>query len=670
MDLTSQHERYITLKQNLMMPSSTSRVSSEVPTPTSMSEREKSETIHEHPQEEEQKTGPITRHTPAHELSSSYHTSSSSGGVHSISTPNGAPLSTPTLPHSATMSPPPPPPSFNFNSYGNRAEWPMTQPRQSSRPPLPPSYPTNQYLHQHHLHAPRPQYDHSNSGASRMRGDGFLLDAEDEPDCLDLSNSSESDPLPMQLNRSISSTMPDEDRPYGSTMSSMMISDHMMERPRSAGPSYTSIGGTNSQPIHRSTTGDSTATSGSTLQLVCPSCGVQPPGADAESFHVHVSRCFVTQLTASPSRRTPGHSNSTGDSGGPIRKARGRASSAAASTGSAAELASALANAQTPSTPESHGYHPYQNGSSASLTNTLRQLRRTVDQLDLHQRISIMEAFHRLSRVAMAEQQQALTPRGKGKLRSATNSPSPKMKPLEDKVCSNIMNLLYSPRITAPHPSPSFAMSGLHIGVPVPSPLRIGVSHAQIRANNNNHENGSTAMDTNSSEDTLPTILSSPIDPLELGAVHLNPIRKSYLFTPASPVDPMSEVSPSPIDGEVFSPSILVTDPDGSESEAGGLNSSLALTGAFVQGLSNASSPSNETSSPSAPPSEQTSPSGTSTISSVTTNERTQSGSEEHTFATHGYPNVNAASQYTDICNSSNKADGMERQQRTTVLKA
>lgn len=553
-------DRYIAIKQNLFADAHQT-TTSEVP----MQQHEKDERIDM--QEEEQKAGPIVKSDP-HPVGSS-HTKSD--------------------PYANSM-PPPPPPAFHFGSYANRAEWPMRPSATHTRPPLPPSYPT-----MHHLHAPRPQYD-ANSTGSRMRGDGFLLDAEDESECLDLSNASDSDPLPMQLNRSLSSGVDDSDR----------YDADQMERPRSAGPSYTSTA------MARTSTGDSAP---ATLQLVCPSCGEQPAGADAESsFHAHVSKCFIMQLTASPGRRsaapTPASVGSNGDSGGPIRKTRNRAASAAAATGSAAELASALAmggQGSVPTTPDTHhGYHPYNGahgGTQNGLTSTLRQLRRTVDQLDLHQRISIMEAFHRLSRATLAEHAaaaQALTPRGKGKLRSATNSPSPKQKPMEDKVCSNILSLLYSPRLTAPHPSPSFQMSALHLGVP--SPLRIGVSHhthhAALQANGERGE----PMETNS---VLESGLSSVggMDTLELGAhagtTH-TPMRKSYLF--ASSPEPMA----SPMDEQVFTPnSIMVTDPDGSESVSA---NSFALTGAFAGALSSGSS-SPASSSPSEPPSEQTSPS-------------------------------------------------------------
>jgi len=259
--------------------------------------------------------------------------------------------------------------------------------------------------------------------------------------------------------------------------------------------------------------------------LVCPSCG-EPQGLNGgdssgseQSFHAHVTRCFLTHhfmnngsLTSAVASgagrppRTPQATPMLEGSSGPFRKTRSRAASAAAATGSAAELASALARGDggSPhthtSTPESHGYHPYSQHtppSATHLSSTLRALRRTVDQLDVHQRISIMEAFHKLSRVASvehAQQQQAqqaaaaavvlgvsASPRGK-RLRSHNNSPSPKLKPVEDRVCKDILSLLYSPRITAPHPSPAVAGGG---NMGMPSPLVIGLPGAPQSAGTN-----------------------------------------------------------------------------------------------------------------------------------------------------------------------------------------
>ncbi|MDR3473745.1 MAG: hypothetical protein P4M09_18980 [Devosia sp.] len=624
----AQAEQYIALKQS-QIDLSSSLGDSEVPRhePTSREDRDKpdehernmqvdhQQTTH---QEEEQKAGPILAthpHQPPYQLSSSL---SSQQQLQSQS-------------NAALMMPPPPLPLFNFGSYNNRAEWNGTIHRPSTRPPLPPQYPSSASAH-HHLHAPRPSHPYESAGASRMRGDGFLLDADDEPDGLDISSASESEAA-MQTQRSATAGV-EEDSAY--RMFGMPIlgeSMGMSERPRSAGPSFTVA-----SSISRSSTGDSSIPQGlNAAAWVCPSCGEQPAQAELISshagteaaFHAHVARCFASasSSTASPGRArksmppagSPQTAAAAVSDGGPIRKTRGRAASAAATTGNAAELASAIAREGAATPEKEHGYHPYSGAGNANLTSALRQLRRTVDQLDLHQRISIMEAFHRLSRTAIAEHQQTMsTPRGKGKLRSATNSPSPKHKPVhEDKVCSNILSLLYSPRITAPHPSPSYQMSGLAIGVP--SPLAIGLPL---------HGAGVSSIQAR----TLGVPGAIPMDTLELGATHASDaasMSKSYLFSSMSP-EPTPPIEESLFHSPVQSPNSHMA--DGSESEAGGVHSALALNGTFVNGLSSgASSPASST-----PPSEQTSPSApTDGGSTYTTSERSQHMDQ---FPSHCFP--------------------------------
>ena len=420
-------------------------------------------------------------------------------------------------------------------------------------------------------------------------------------------------------------------------------------RPRSADVSLappaasTSASALSASKLVRGATHD-----GTSMQLVCPSCGEQPAAADSESaFHAHVTRCFITQHAGRPPR-TPQASplSVTSDGVGPIRKTRVRASSAAAATGPAAELASALAAAgpHAATTPESHGYHPYGSGPQ-QLSSTLRQLRRTVDQLDLHARISIMEAFNKLSRVAMVEQQAAATqammgapsPRGK-RLRSLTNSPSPKHKPIEENV-KDILSLLYSPRLTAPHPSPNHA-APLHRGLP--SPLVIGIaSHAaqQLTPNGSTltHEQlplqrqrsaaevEAAAAANNYLVPPPPSIMSSPVsqmDTLELEpGYHAHgaqtPMKSTFFYAqqqqPSTPPQQSGAYSRGrgadsvSIESAVSSPVAMSTDVDGSESDAAAC-SALSLTGAFVHAAisSGASSPASTPSGAS----EQTSPSG------------------------------------------------------------
>ena len=354
-----------------------------------------------------------------------------------------------------------------------------------------------------------------------------------------------------------------------------------------------------------------------------------------------------------------------------------RAASAASSTGGAAELASVLATRPDVTTPESHahGYHPYNNNnnnnsntSSPHLSHTLRQLRRTVDQMDLHQRISIMEAFHKLSRVASVEQQQAAhvmhpSPRGKRSLRSLTNSPSPKHRPTEDRVCKDILNLLYSPRVTAPHPSP---MPGRAF-VGLPSPLVIGVPHsAHLNVNGaqrSSAEEAAAAAAGTSLRQQQPSIMSSPVagmdhgqmDTLLLEPSHSSQMQmqmtyqdmhtpvKNYLYVAgggAAPHSiPASERGDSTGAESTFSSPMIALDQLDSESERdAAAGSALALTGAFVHGITISSGASSPASTPSNACSEQTSPAPTDSSLSVSNDTHSLSGLSSKTFPAHCFP--------------------------------
>lgn len=530
----------------------------------------------------------------------------------------------------------------------------------------PPSCPPRAAMQPLPLHAPRPSllapplstlaalhYPESaptHDSRSRLRGDGFLLDeddgAEDAEDCsaqLTMqppepnsggtdTNDPMSAPPPSDGVASLESVAP---LPLGPHFMVELSSPtglsalHQQMRPRSADVTGTAFAATK---IARGASESAAADQGSAgigganpSALLCPSCGEQPPGAEHEgTFHAHITRCFITHHVGRPPRTpqtTPlSHHNGGGVDGGagPIRKTRGRAASAAAATHGAAELASALASkensaASMHTTPESHGYHPYSH--SPHLSSTLTHLRRTVDQLDLHQRISIMEAFHKLSRVASAEQQQHASPmqpspRGK-RLRSATNSPSPKqLLSASDRVCKDILSLLYSPQqtIRAPHPSPM--PNALFVGVP--SPLVIGIAsnaHAGAIKQQRSAEMEAAAAAA-SGRPPVPSIMHSPIAGddemrhLELEPTHAvrTPVKTSLLFSLNPPVP--RRLDSASVDSSLSSPAM--TDADGCESDAAA-GSALAMTGAFVHGISSgASSPA---STPSGPCSEQTSPS-------------------------------------------------------------
>ena len=512
------------------------------------------------------------------------------------------------------------------------------------------------------LHAPRPallaptlstlaalHYPESaptHDSRSRLRGDGFLLDEEDdEPNSAQAE--AETGGLPQEPNSAgadghepmslVATTATHGPAPLDS-VAAMPMGAHflgesssptglsMQIRPRSADVTGTAFATAKITRVasESAATGACDAGLGGAhpSALLCPSCGEQPPGAEHEgTFHAHITRCFITHHVGRPPRTpqaTPiAHHNMMMDGGaGPIRKTRGRAASAAAATHGAAELASALASkeagvASMHTTPESHGYHPYSH--SPNVSSTLTQLRRTVDQLDLHQRISIMEAFHKLSRVASAEKQQQASPmqpspRGK-RLRSATNSPSPKqLLSASDRVCKDILSLLYSPQtVRAPHPSPM--PNAVFVGVP--SPLVIGIAsnaHAAAIKQPRSAEMEAAAAAA-SGRPPVPSIMHSPVAGdemrhLELEPTHQvhTPVKTSLLFS-LNPTVPRRLDSAS-VDSSLSSPGM--TDTDGCESDAAA-GSALALTGAFVHGISSgASSPA---STPSGPGSEQTSPS-------------------------------------------------------------
>jgi hypothetical protein len=261
--------------------------------------------------------------------------------------------------------------------------------------------------------------------------------------------------------------------------------------------------------------------------------------------------------------------------------------------------------------------------------------------LDVHQRISIMEAFHKLSRVASVElaaqqqQQQQLaaatvlgvsaSPRGK-RLRSHNNSPSPKHKPVEDRVCKDILSLLYSPRITAPHPSPAVGAGGFATGIP--SPLAIGLPGAAHHTTASGHRSvadreAASAAAANgglgggSSLHVPPSLLGSPtpmetLAPLELEPSSHQPQEKST-YSYASSADVVAGPSSSLLSSS--SPAVMVTDVVVSSSASSaadtnndGTGSALALTGSFVQGLGISSGASSPNTTPGAC-SEQTSPS-------------------------------------------------------------